>query len=271
MDVKAQTQILLKRYSDEQNHEAKVKIRNQILELNADLIRSKAHSIERGVRGQGHEFIDLYQVGTIGAIKAIERFDITSGRAFSSYAVPYINGEMLRYLRDKASLVRLPRKWSDAQSKIRKMERERVSKAEMAQRLKWPIEELEQCLIAIARLPHKDIYDERLEQKSDYQYYDSIFTEWDIPTREDGWVNATAVCKQFGKEFRFYWRLLKTKKRVVEIQKTCTKSTFLYEISRGRKGGTFLHPLLAAHFLEWVDERFSLIFHERGIESGSSS
>ncbi|MEO0406339.1 MAG: sigma-70 family RNA polymerase sigma factor, partial [Cyanobacteria bacterium P01_A01_bin.135] len=48
-------------------------------------------------------------------IRAIERFDPTQGCAFSSFAVPYIRGEMLHFLRDRGSSVRVPRRWQDLQ------------------------------------------------------------------------------------------------------------------------------------------------------------
>jgi RNA polymerase sigma-B factor len=47
----------------------------------------------------------------MGLIRAIERFDMTKGHAFSSFAIPYIRGEIQHYLRDKGSPVRIPRQW----------------------------------------------------------------------------------------------------------------------------------------------------------------
>ena len=51
------------------------------------------------------------QVGSLGLINAIERFDVSKGNAFSSFAVPYIKGEIQHYLRDKSPTVRMPRAW----------------------------------------------------------------------------------------------------------------------------------------------------------------
>ncbi len=53
---------------------------------------------------------ELQQLGSFGLIRAIEKFD-SRGNAFSSFAIPYIRGEIQHYLRDKASLVRIPRRW----------------------------------------------------------------------------------------------------------------------------------------------------------------
>ena len=58
---------------------------------------------------------DLIQVGSLGLIRAIERFDISKGHAFSSFATPYIRGEIQHYLRDKSPSVRIPRRWQTLQ------------------------------------------------------------------------------------------------------------------------------------------------------------
>ncbi len=87
-------------------------IRNQLVQMNLGLVRKEAH---RWVNNSGESFEDLLQVGCFGLIQAIERFDLTKGRAFSSFAVPYIRGEIQHYLRDKSPQVRIPRRWQDLQ------------------------------------------------------------------------------------------------------------------------------------------------------------
>lgn len=57
------------------------------------------HIVHR-FQGRGHEADDLFQVGAIGLLKAIARFDVDRGLKFSTYAVPLILGEIRRYLRD---------------------------------------------------------------------------------------------------------------------------------------------------------------------------
>jgi RNA polymerase sigma factor (sigma-70 family) len=52
---------------------------------------------------------DIHQIGMIGLIKAVDRFDPGKGVAFSTYAWKLIHGEVLQYLRDKADLIRTPR------------------------------------------------------------------------------------------------------------------------------------------------------------------
>ena len=58
------------------------------------------HSIVRRFTELGHDREDLFQVGCIGLLKAIDKFDFSYGVCFSTYAVPLIMGEIKRYLRD---------------------------------------------------------------------------------------------------------------------------------------------------------------------------
>ena len=87
-------------------------IRNQLVELNFGLVRKEAH---HWVNQCTESYEDLLQVGSLGLIRAIERFDMARGNAFSSFAIPYIRGEIQHYLRDKGSPVRIPRRWQALQ------------------------------------------------------------------------------------------------------------------------------------------------------------
>ena len=69
-------------------------------------------SIVKRFAGRGYEQEDLFQIGSIGLIKAIDNFDITQPVRFSTYAVPMIQGELRRYLRDN-SPVRVSRSMRD--------------------------------------------------------------------------------------------------------------------------------------------------------------
>ncbi len=95
---------LLRKYQQSQTAE----VRNQLVKLNFGLVRKEAYYWIN----QCHEsYDDLLQVGCLGLIRAIEKFEISKGHAFSSFAIPYIRGEIQHHLRDKGVTVRIPRRW----------------------------------------------------------------------------------------------------------------------------------------------------------------
>lgn len=83
-------------------------IRNKLVQLNFGLVRKEAHY---WINQCQENYDDLIQVGSLGLIRAIEKFEISKGNAFSSFAIPYIRGEIQHYLRDKGVTVRIPRSW----------------------------------------------------------------------------------------------------------------------------------------------------------------
>ncbi len=103
-NIKLDSLHLLQKYQNNQNTE----IRNQIMELNFGLVKKEAY---HWVNQCNESYEDLLQVGSIGLIRAIERFDVEKGNAFSSFAIPYIRGEIQHYLRDKSCTLRIPRRW----------------------------------------------------------------------------------------------------------------------------------------------------------------
>ncbi len=94
-----------------------LRLRNTLVRLNAGLVRKIAHRVSHQC---AEPYEDLEQIGYLGLIRAIERFDPTQGCAFSSFAVPYIRGEMLHFLRDRGSTVKVPRRWQDLQKEGQK-------------------------------------------------------------------------------------------------------------------------------------------------------
>ncbi|MFM7221433.1 MAG: RNA polymerase sigma factor SigF [Nodosilinea sp.] len=105
-----QSQKLLQQYQDRPDHE----LRNQLVQIHIGLVRQEAHRW----LGRCHESSDeLIQVGSMGLIRAIERFDLNQGYAFSSFAVPYIRGEIRHYLRDRSLPMRIPRRWQTLETR----------------------------------------------------------------------------------------------------------------------------------------------------------
>lgn len=95
----ADTLSLLKRA-----HQGDKAARDALTEENIGLVWSVVHRFE----GRKAEREDLFQIGSIGLLKAIDKFDESYGVCFSTYAVPMIAGEIRRYLRDN-SMIRVSR------------------------------------------------------------------------------------------------------------------------------------------------------------------
>jgi len=103
-ELKRENATLLQEYQQSRS----ATIRNQLVTLNFGLVRKEAHYWTHQCT---ESYDDLLQVGCMGLIRAIERFDLSKGHAFSSFAIPYIRGEIQHYLRDKGVMVRIPRRW----------------------------------------------------------------------------------------------------------------------------------------------------------------
>jgi RNA polymerase sigma-B factor len=88
--------------------------RERLIELHLPLVEALARRHARG--GEGYE--DLVQVGSIGLINAIDRFDLQRGFDLPAFAVPHINGEIKRHLRDRGESVRLPRGISELRGRL---------------------------------------------------------------------------------------------------------------------------------------------------------
>ncbi|MET9363392.1 RNA polymerase sigma factor SigF [Streptomyces sp. NPDC006632] len=91
--------------------------RNTLIEMNLSLVRFAASRFRN--RGDG-EMEDMIQVGTIGLIKAIDRFDLSREVEFTSFAIPYIVGEIKRFFRDTTWAVHVPRRLQELRTEIAK-------------------------------------------------------------------------------------------------------------------------------------------------------
>ena len=90
--------------------------RNTLIEMNMSLVRYAAGRF----RHRGGEMEDIVQVGMIGLIKAIDRFELTREVEFTSFAVPYIVGEIKRFFRDTSWAVHVPRRLQEARVELAK-------------------------------------------------------------------------------------------------------------------------------------------------------
>jgi len=114
---KCETLELLKAY----RKAASAKLRNQLVKLNIGLVKKE---VSYWANQSVETYEDLLQVGSIGLIGAIDRFEINKGYAFSSFATRYIRGEIQHYLRDKSTVLRVPRRWLELHSQARKVTRQ---------------------------------------------------------------------------------------------------------------------------------------------------
>ncbi|WP_329624934.1 SigB/SigF/SigG family RNA polymerase sigma factor [Streptomyces sp. NBC_01255] len=91
-------------------------VRNTLVELNLSLVKFAA----RRFRNRAEPMEDIVQVGTIGLIKAINRFDPGRGVDFSSFALPTITGEMKRFFRDTSWALHVPRRLQELRMDLAK-------------------------------------------------------------------------------------------------------------------------------------------------------
>ena len=153
-DLKRESVTLLREYQQSPS----AAVRNQLVTLNLGLVRKEAHFWSNQCT---ESYEDLIQVGCLGLIRAIERFNLSKGSAFSSFAVPYIRGEIQHYLRDKGVMVRIPRRWLALQQQsvsvvqaLREKLNRQPTEAEVAAVLEISVAEWQEIRLAWAnRLP----------------------------------------------------------------------------------------------------------------------
>ncbi|MFC9461163.1 RNA polymerase sigma factor SigF [Streptomyces sp. NPDC058430] len=127
-------------------------VRNCLIEMNLSLVRYAASRFRH--RGQ-EEMEDIIQVGTIGLIKAIDRFELTREVEFATFAVPYITGEIKRFFRDTSWAVHVPRRLQEARIELSKATEElrtrlgrNPSTAELAELMQLEPSEVAQAQMA---------------------------------------------------------------------------------------------------------------------------
>ncbi|MER5197305.1 RNA polymerase sigma factor SigF [Streptomyces sp. NPDC002755] len=100
--------------------------RNTLIEMNMSLVRFAAGRFRN--RGGADGMEDIVQVGVIGLIKAIDRFEISREVEFTSFAIPYIVGEIKRFFRDTSWSVHVPRRLQEARVQLAKATEELQSR-----------------------------------------------------------------------------------------------------------------------------------------------
>lgn len=144
---------------------------------------------------RGYEIEDLFQIGTIGLIKAIDKFDFSYGVKFSTYAVPMIIGEIRRFLRDDHP-VKVPRSYKELVYKVNRSRDElsatlgrEATIGEIATNIGVDRDEIVEALEAIQS--PTSIYDTLYQDDSDPIYVlDQLTAEKDL---DPGWLEKIAL------------------------------------------------------------------------------
>ncbi|MFI5630147.1 RNA polymerase sigma factor SigF [Streptomyces sp. NPDC051664] len=126
--------------------------RNTLIEMNLSLVRFAASRFRNRA---GDDTEDIMQVGTIGLIKAIDRFDLSRDVEFATFAVPYIVGEIKRFFRDTTWSVHVPRRLQELRVDLAKAKEQLSAELdrdptvrELAAHLDLPEEEVIEGLVA---------------------------------------------------------------------------------------------------------------------------
>ncbi|MFF6833877.1 RNA polymerase sigma factor SigF [Streptomyces sp. NPDC012438] len=151
-DARNLTKVFLRELAErEEGTEAYQYVRNTLIEINMSLVRYAAGRF----RARTDEMEDIVQVGMIGLIKAIDRFDLSREVEFATFAVPYIVGEIKRFFRDTTWAVHVPRRLQEARVELAKATDELSSRlgraprvAELAMLMGLPEEEVVEAQIA---------------------------------------------------------------------------------------------------------------------------
>ncbi len=177
--------------------EGDTKAREELINGNLKLVLS----VIRRFTGRGENPDDLFQVGCIGLIKAIDNFDLSHGVKFSTYAVPMIIGELRRYLRDNTP-IRVSRSVRDLAYKALSVKDELAATLsreprieEIAAKIGVPKEDVALALDAIA--DPVSLYEPVYGENGDSVYVmDKVC---DTANTDESWLENIAISQAIGK------------------------------------------------------------------------
>ena len=145
--------------------------------------------------GRGYDKEDIYQIGCLGFIKAIRRFDSSYDVKLSTYAVPYILGEIKKFLRDDGP-VKVSRSLKELNTKINELKNEYIKKGvdlnilEIAKILRIPKEEI---AIAIESGNSVESIERNLFENNDYNISDTLSSNIDEATLISNKITVRAM------------------------------------------------------------------------------
>lgn len=172
---KQKTKELFKRYKETGDEQA----REQLVLAHLNLARFLASKF----KNRGESLDDLVQVATIGLIKAIDRFDLSRGLEFTTFATPTIMGEIKRHFRDKGWSVRVPRRLQELSAKVTQVSDKLTEKLQRSP----SVDEIAQALGVSV--------DEVLEAMESAHAYTSVSLDVPQGDDDDGTQSSTVIDK----------------------------------------------------------------------------